>query len=559
MFDGIISFFSTPSLTQSIIILCFTCGVGIYLGKIKMGRFSLGGAFVFFFGILMAHFGAVVNPEMLMFAQNFGLVLFIYALGVQVGPGFIASFKKRGLKLNLWGLGLIVLGTLAVVLMFVMGIDSISNLLGVLRGAVTNTPALGAAQESWKAANIGSSTLTTELNDMALATAITYPIGVVGVILVIEVLRYLFPSKLKIKDVDDESTHFVGEYYVRNEGVIGQSIAEVHKKFPVNFVVSRLFRNGKVMQATPEMKLEMNDHLLIVSDASDVDKIHTVFGAYIKEEDAQIKWREEKNTNLVSRRILITKSEFNGVKLSSLRIRSKFGVNVTRINRSEIDLVPKPNLVLQIGDRMTVVGPEDKINILAERVGGQLKRLDTPYLVSIFLGMALGCLIGSIPIDIPGVQNPLKLGIAGGPILVGIIMGAYGPRLRLTTYITQSANLMLRTLGLTLYLGGLGLSSGARFFDTLFNGAGLNWLLLGVIITVVPTLILGVLALRFTKLSFGTVGGLLCGVMANPIALDVLNGSSDDNDDPTVGYATVYPMGMFARVIIAQLLVLLLL
>lgn len=557
MIGEIESFFGTPSLTQSIIILCFTCGVGIFLGKVRIGRFSLGGACVFFFGILMAHFGAVLNAEMLTFAQNFGLVLFIYALGVQVGPGFVESFRKRGVKLNLWGLGLILLGTLTVVLMSVIGADSASHLLGILNGAVTNTPALGAAQQSWVSAHLGSPSLKTDLDDMALATAITYPIGVVGVILVLELLRVLFPHKLHLKDVDDESSHFVGEYYVRNEGAAGKTIAEIHQKFPVNFVVSRLFRNGKVVQATPDIPLQMNDHLLVVSDVNDVDRIQMIFGAYVKEEDVQIKWREEENSNLVSRRILVTKSEFNGVKLASLRIRSRFGVNVTRINRSEIDLVPTPNLVLQIGDRLTVVGPEDKVNTLAERVGGQLKRLDTPYLVSIFLGMALGCLLGSIPIQIPGVETPLKLGIAGGPILVGIIMGAYGPRLRLTTYITQSANLMLRTLGLTLYLGGLGLSSGARFFETLTDGSGLTWLWLGAIVTIVPTLVLGVMALRFTKLSFGTVGGLLCGSMANPIALDFLNDSGDAND-PTVSYASVYPLGMFVRVIIAQLLVLLL-
>lgn len=557
MLHDIQSFFATPSLIQSIILLCITCGVGIYLGKLRIGKFSLGGAFVFFVGILMAHLGATLEPEMLVFAQNFGLVLFIYALGVQVGPGFIASFRKRGFKLNLWGMGLILLGTLSVAVMAILGWDSVSNLLGVLSGAVTNTPALGAAQQSWASAHAGSPSLMVWLNDMALATAITYPIGVVGVILVLEILRALFPAKVKLKDVEEESSHFVGEYYVRNEGVAGRTIAEIHRQFPVNFVVSRLFRNGKVTQATPDIPLMLNDHLLIVCDVADVDRIQLIFGAYVPEEDISIKWRDNDSSSLVSKRILVTKSEFNGVKLSSLRIRTRFGVNVTRINRSEIDLVPTPNLVLQIGDRLTVVGAEDKVDKLAERVGGELKRLDTPYLVSIFIGMALGCLLGVLPIPIPGVQEPLKLGIAGGPILVGIIMGAYGPRLRLTTYITHSANLMLRTLGLTLYLAGLGLSSGARFFETLTNGSGLNWLWMGALVTIIPTLIVGVLALRYTRLSFGTVGGLLAGAMANPIALDFLNDTGDAND-PTVSYATVYPLGMFARVIIAQLLVVLL-
>lgn len=542
---------TSQTMVQTLMLICLVSGIGLYLGKLKISKFSLGSACVFFVGIFAAHFGAKVNTEMLHFAQNFGLILFVYALGVQVGPGFVASFRRKGLALNAWGLGLVLFSTLSVIVLYLMTDIGIERLMGILSGAVTNTPALGAAQQAVSQSSL-SSDVTLVLSDMALATAITYPFGVIGVILVLEILRKLFPHKDVLVE-GDEPHHFVGEYYVRNPEIVGKTVAQIHEMYHVDFVISRLWRKGKVSQPSSDTTLNMEDHLIVVSDEADAPGITALFGGRATETE-QVDWESDTDLRLVSRRLLVTKSEFNGVKLASLRLRNRYGINVTRINRAEIDLVPTPTLRLQIGDRLTVVGRSEDIDRLAKRIGDQLKPLDTPYLISIFLGIFLGCALGSIPIALPGLSNGIKLGIAGGPIIVGILMGAYGARLRLNTYITQSANLMVRSMGIVIYLACLGISSGADFFTTLTSGPGLKWLAWGGVLTVIPTFIIGLLALRYTSYSYGAVGGFLCGTMANPIALDYLNNQAKD-DVPTVSYASVYPMAMFMRVIIAQLVV----
>lgn len=557
MREAFLDFWTSASLIQALIIIFITSGIGLFLGKQKIGKFSLGGAGVFFFGILLAHFGVKIQPEMLQFCQNFGLILFVYALGVQVGPSFVSSLRSNGIVLNAWSLGLILLGLLSVIIMSISHVDNISNLMGVLSGAVTNTPSLAAAQQGVEIVNANSPTLKHELSEMALATAITYPIGVVGVILVLELLKVFYPAKSKLREKPtNEEQHFVGEYLVINEGVVGRTISEVNKLFSSDFTISRIFREGKVFQPISDTKLMINDLLRVVSEESDVEQLVTIFGKQNPTRD-DIEW-DTKNTELVQKRLLVSKAEFNGHTLASLRLRNKYGVTITRVNRAEIDLVPHPNLRLQIGDRLTVVGPINGIEALTEKIGNQLKPLDTPYLVSIFLGITLGCILGSIPILIPGLNTPIKLGLAGGPIIVGILMGAYGPRLKMATYITHSANLMLRTMGITLYLACLGLSAGGEFISTIVEGAGLTWLLIGAGITIIPTLLIGVIAMKYSKLSYGTIGGLLCGSMANPIALDYLNDQFDD-DTPTVSYATVYPVGMFLRVILAQITITILL
>ncbi|MDO4771081.1 putative transporter [Porphyromonas sp.] len=538
-------------MVQTLMLICLVSGIGLYLGKLKISRFTLGSACVFFVGILAAHFGAKVNDEMLHFAQNFGLILFVYALGVQVGPGFVASFRRKGLALNMWGLSLILLSTLGVVALYYATDIGIELLMGVLSGAVTNTPALGAAQQA-VIQSAQSPDISSLLSDMALATAITYPFGIIGVIIVLEILKKFFAHK-DVAIEGDEPHHFVGEYYVRNPEIAGKTVAEIHELVNIDFIISRLWRHGKIFQPSSDTVLELEDHLIIVSDETDAPRITGFFGGRATEKE-QVDWESDKEIQLVSRRLLVTKSEFNGVKLSSLRLRNRYGVNVTRINRAEIDLVPTPMLRLQIGDRLTVVGRSEDVERLAKRIGDQLKPLDTPYLISIFLGIFLGCALGSIPIILPGISNGIKLGIAGGPIIVGILMGAYGSRLKLNTYITQSANLMVRSMGIVIYLACLGLSSGANFFTTLTEGGGLVWLGLGAILTVVPTLLVGFMVLKYTDYTFGAVGGLLCGTMANPIALDYLNAQAKD-DVPTVSYASVYPLSMFLRVIIAQLVV----
>lgn len=536
-------------MVQTLMLVCLVSGIGLYLGKLRISKFSLGSACVFFVGILAAHFGAKVNEEMLLFCQNFGLILFVYTLGIQVGPGFVASIRQKGFSLNMWGLSLILLATVAVVALHYLTDMDIARLMGVLSGAVTNTPALGAAQQA-VTQSLDTPDLATILSDMAQATAITYPIGVISVIVVLEILKRMFPAK-DVTTPGDEPHHFVGEYYVKNPEIAGKTVVQLHELTKIDFIISRLWRRGKFYQPTSETILEAGDHLMIVSDESDAERISAFFGGRATE---RIDWDSDKDAQFVARRLLVTKSEFNGVKLSSLRIRNRYGINITRINRAEIDLVPTPDLRLQIGDRLTVVGRNEDIEKLAERIGDQLKPLDTPYLVSIFIGIFLGCALGSLPIFLPGISNPIKLGIAGGPIIVGILMGAYGSRIKLNTYITQSANLMVRTMGIVIYLACLGISSGADFFSTIVEGPGLTWLGLGALLTIVPTLLIGILALKYTTYTYGAVGGFLCGTMANPIALDYLNENAKD-DIPTVSYATVYPLAMFLRVIIAQLIV----
>ncbi len=553
------AFLVEESLVQTIIVLCFTCGIGLWLGKLRMGPISLGGVCVFFLGIMMAHFGVRVNEPMLIFAQNFGLVLFIYALGVQVGPGFVATFKTAGLSLNLWSLALILAGTLAAILLILVGYDTVGNVMGILSGAVTNTPALGAAQQALLSTQGGSESTNVAMNNMALATAITYPIGTVGVFVVLEALRYLFPKRAKEKATKDPNEHFVAEYYLANEGIVGHTLEEVHRTFKHDYVISRIYRGSELITPTPDTTYELGDHLLVVCKVDSAEALEHVFGQLVGEEEKRTDWHSiESSDTLVSKRIIVSKPEVNGHSLRELKLRNRYGVNITRVNRSEMDLVPTPNLILQLGDRITAVGPEDKVDRLAKELGDQLKPLDTPYLVSIFLGMGMGLILGAIPIHLPLMDSPIKLGIAGGPIIMGIIIGAYGVRFRLNTYITHSANLMLRTLGITLYLGGLGLASGGEFFGMLTKGPGLSWLGMGAVLTIVPTFLVGLLALLMTKQTFSTIAGWICGAMANPIALDYMAGRLED-DTPTISYASVYPMGMFLRVIIAQLLVVLLL
>lgn len=557
MRESFLEFWTSESLIQALIIIFITSGIGLFIGKQKIGKFSLGGAGVFFFGIFLAHFGVKIQPEMLQFCQNFGLILFVYALGVQVGPSFVSSLKSNGLKLNAWSLGLILFGLLAVIILNAANVDNISNLMGVLSGAVTNTPALAAAQQGVEIVHANSPTLRQELSEMALATAITYPLGVIGVIIVLELLKLFFPTKSKLREEETiEEQHFVGEYQVVNEGAVGRTLDQLNKLFQTDFTISRIYREGKVFQPMHNTILQENDLLRVVSDESDVDQLVTIFGRQIPTR-SDVEWDIE-NSELVQKRLVVSKAEFNGASLSSLRLRNRFGVTVTRITRAEIDLIPHPNIHLQIGDRLTVVGPEEGVKQLTERIGNQLKPLESPYLISIFVGITIGCILGSVPILLPGLDTPIKLGLAGGPIIIGILMGAYGPRLKMTTYITHSANLMVRTLGITLYLACLGLSAGGEFIQTIVEGAGMTWLILGLVITMIPTLIIGLLAMKYSKLSYASIGGLLCGSMANPVALDYLNDQFED-DSPTVSYATVYPVGMFLRVILAQIVITILL
>lgn len=547
--------FLEPTMVQAVIIISLVSALGLYLGRIKIFGISLGITFVFFAGILAGHLGIVVNKDMLYFAQSFGLILFVYALGLQVGPGFFSSLKKGGVAMNMMGLGVILLGLIMTVgLHWVTGV-SLSNMVGLLCGAVTNTPALGAAQQALLQIDPAN---TKGVTDMALACAVAYPLGVVGVILAIIILRALFADK-KQKDLKEQrdTTTYVAEFHVSNPAIYEKSIKDVMKLTDKHFVISRVWRNGKVSIPTSETLLHEHDHLLIISVKSDVENIKVLFGEQenVDWNKADIDWNAI-DSQLISRRIAVTRNRVNGVKLGSLRLRNLYGINITRVNRAGIDLLASPDLRLQIGDRLTIVGEANSVNTVGKILGDEIKRLNNPNLLAVFIGISLGMQLGALPITLPGMSTPVKLGIAGGPIIVGILMGAFGPRFHLTTYTTMSANLMLRQLGIIIYLAGLGIDSGVHFFETVFRAEGLLWIGLGFLLTIVPVLIVGFIASQFFKLDYAHNVGMLCGSMANPMALSYAN-TTVDGDEPSVSYATVYPLSMFIRVISAQLVLML--
>ena len=547
--------FLEPTMVQAVIIISLVSALGLYLGRIKIFGISLGITFVFFAGILAGHLGIVVNKDMLYFAQSFGLILFVYALGLQVGPGFFSSLKKGGVAMNMMGLGVILLGLIMTVgLHWVTGVP-LSNMVGLLCGAVTNTPALGAAQQALLQIDPAN---TKGVTDMALACAVAYPLGVVGVILAIIILRALFADK-KQKDLKEQrdTTTYVAEFHVSNPAIYEKSIKDVMKLTDKHFVISRVWRNGKVSIPTSDTLLHEHDHLLIISVKSDVENIKVLFGEQenVDWNKADIDWNAI-DSQLISRRIAVTRNRVNGVKLGSLRLRNLYGINITRVNRAGIDLLASPDLRLQIGDRLTIVGEANSVNTVGKILGDEIKRLNNPNLLAVFIGISLGMLLGALPITLPGMSTPVKLGIAGGPIIVGILMGAFGPRFHLTTYTTMSANLMLRQLGIIIYLAGLGIDSGVHFFETVFRAEGLLWIGLGFLLTIVPVLIVGFIASQFFKLDYAHNVGMLCGSMANPMALSYAN-TTVDGDEPSVSYATVYPLSMFIRVISAQLVLML--
>ena len=547
--------FLEPTMVQAVIIISLVSALGLYLGRIKIFGISLGITFVFFAGIFAGHLGIVVNKDMLYFAQSFGLILFVYALGLQVGPGFFSSLKKGGVAMNMMGLGVILLGLIMTVsLHWVTGV-SLSNMVGLLCGAVTNTPALGAAQQALLQIDPAN---TKGVTDMALACAVAYPLGVVGVILAIIILRALFADK-KQKDLKEQrdTTTYVAEFHVSNPAIYEKSIKDVMKLTDKHIVISRVWRNGKVSIPTSDTLLHEHDHLLIISVKSDVENIKVLFGEQenVDWNKADIDWNAI-DSQLISRRIAVTRNRVNGVKLGSLRLRNLYGINITRVNRAGIDLLASPDLRLQIGDRLTIVGEANSVNTVGKILGDEIKRLNNPNLLAVFIGISLGMLLGALPITLPGMSTPVKLGIAGGPIIVGILMGAFGPRFHLTTYTTMSANLMLRQLGIIIYLAGLGIDSGVHFFETVFRAEGLLWIGLGFLLTIVPVLIVGFIASQFFKLDYAHNVGMLCGSMANPMALSYAN-TTVDGDEPSVSYATVYPLSMFIRVISAQLVLML--
>lgn len=540
---------------QAVMVLSLICATGLALGKVKVLGVSLGVTFVFFAGIVAGHFGVQIDPQMLALAQNFGLILYIYALGLQVGPGFFSSFKKGGIKLNLLALLLLIVGSVMALAAYWTTGTTLSDSVGLLCGAVTNTPMLGAAQQTLLQMDPDGAEAA---NSMAMACAVAYPFGLVGMILSVLILKAVLAPKGKSSG-DSHSTDntFIGEYQVTNPGIFGKTIMQVRQNADCQFVISRVWKDGRVMIPTSETVLEKDEHIMIISSRNDVERIKTLFG-----QQENVDWNKKGidwnaiDSQLVSRKILVTKPEHNGVKLGDLKLRNSYGINITRVNRAGIDLLPSRNLRLQLGDKLVIVGEGRSVDNVSALLGNEAKQLNTPNLLSIFIGIILGLILGSIPLTIPGMSMPIKLGIAGGPIIVGILMGAFGPRFHIATYTTQSANLMLRQLGLTIFLAGLGLSAGNGFFDAVFSAEGLKWVAISITLAMVPVLLVGFVTARFFKTGYADNVGMLCGSMANPFALEFA-GQGEDGEDPAVAYATVYPAGIFLRVISAQLIMIL--
>lgn len=548
--DWLYSLFVEHSALQAVIVLSLISAIGLGLGKVRVCGISLGVTFVFFTGILSGHFGLSIDPQMLNYAESFGLVLFVYALGLQVGPGFFSSFRQGGVQLNLLAIGVVLVGTLLAVLgSYACGI-SLPDMVGILCGATTNTPALGAAQQTLKQLGMETST-------PALGCAVTYPLGVVGVILAILLMRKVMVRKedLEVKEKENENKTYIAAFQVHNPAIFNMSIKEIGalKNYP-KFVISRLWRDGNVSIPTSDKVIKEGDRLLVITSEKNAPALTVLFG-----EQEHTDWNKEDidwnaiDSQLISQRIVVTRPELNGKKLGSLHLRNHYGINISRVYRSGVQLLATAELTLQLGDRLTVVGEAASIHNVEKVLGNAIKSLKEPNLVAVFVGIILGLALGAVPISIPGISAPVKLGLAGGPIIVGILIGTFGPRMHMVTYTTRSANLMLRALGLSLYLACLGLDAGAHFFETVFRPEGALWIAVGFALTVIPVLIVGVVAFKWAKVDFGSVTGMLCGSMANPMALNYAN-DTIPGDNPSVAYATVYPLCMFIRVIIAQVL-----
>lgn len=548
--DWVNNLFSVHSSIQTVVILSIIIAFGLAIGKVKIMGISLGIAFVFFVGILAGHLGLSIDPTVLDYAETFGLAMFIYCLGLHVGPNFFGSLRHEGMSQNMWSLAVIVVGTLFSLLLIPLTGINLPDMLGLLCGATTNTPALGAATQALSHLGMSSGTV-------ALATAVTYPLGVLGVIIAMMLLRKLFvkPADLEVKTAESNDHTYIAEFKVVNPATSGKSIASVSNMTHLKFIISRIWRGNEVIVPNAETTLMVDDDLLVITTKEDEGAMEILFGKKINKN-----WNEEAidwnaiDTQVESRVLVLTRTELNGKRLGELHLRKSYGVNVSRVLRGDMKLLATSDLRLQYGDRVTVVGQHEAVNHVESYFGNSVKTLNEPNIGSILFGIFLGLAIGTIPISIPGMESSVRLGIAGGPIIMGIIVGALGPKMHFISYTTQSASLMLRKLGLSLYLACLGLDAGKDFFDTVMRPQGLLWIGIGALITIIPVLIVGLIALKTKKFDFGTICGILCGSMANPMALGYAN-DTIKGDTASISYASVYPLGMFLRVIIAQILV----
>ena len=539
-----------PTAVQAVIVICLICALGLALGNIRFRGVSLGVTYVFFIGILAGALGLQVVCQMLSYAESFGLILFVYTLGLQVGPGFVSAFRQGGTQLNLLAVGVVLIGTLMALVTGWTGLLSLQDMMGVLCGATTNTPALGAAQQTLKQ-------LGQPASGAALSCAVTYPLGMVGVILAFIVVRGWLTRHEKSNETESANTPFIASFLVCNPAVFGHTLGELSVMDEKRFIVSRLWREGRVILPNAQTKIEQGDRLLVITTQKQVTHL-TIFFGQIDETNwnrKDVDWNAL-DSNLISQRILITRPEINGRHLGALQLRNRYGVNVSRVQRSGIQLVATPDLVLRMGDRVTVVGEAQSIAEVAKELGNVVKRLDEPNMITIFIGIVMGLLLGSIPLFVPGMDYPVKLGLAGGPIVMGILIGAFGPRFHMVAYTTTSANLMMRSLGLSMYLACLGLDAGKDFLTTVMQPSALWWIGIGFAFTIVPVVIMSIVSVVVSKKTFATTAGMLCGAMANPIALGYVN-DTQPGDKASVAYATVYPLCMFLRVIIAQVIVML--
>ena len=548
--DWVNNLFSVHSSIQTVVILSIIIAFGLAIGKVKIMGISLGIAFVFFVGILAGHLGLSIDPTVLDYAETFGLAMFVYCLGLHVGPNFFGSLRHEGMSQNMWSLAVIVVGTLLSLLLIPLTGINLPDMLGLLCGATTNTPALGAATQALSHLGMSSGTV-------ALATAVTYPLGVLGVIIAMMLLRKLFvkPADLEVKTAENNDHTYIAEFKVVNPATSGKSIASVSNMTHLKFIISRIWRGNEVIVPNAETTLMIDDDLLVITTKEDEGAMEILFGKKINKD-----WNEEAidwnaiDTQVESRVLVLTRTELNGKRLGELHLRKSYGVNVSRVLRGDMKLLATSDLRLQYGDRVTVVGQHEAVNHVESYFGNSVKTLNEPNIGSILFGIFLGLAIGTIPISIPGMESSVRLGIAGGPIIMGIIVGALGPKMHFISYTTQSASLMLRKLGLSLYRACLGLDAGKDFFDTVMRPQGLLWIGIGALITIIPVLIVGLIALKTKKFDFGTICGILCGSMANPMALGYAN-DTIKGDTASISYASVYPLGMFLRVIIAQILV----
>ena len=540
------------SITQSLFLLTVTIAAGIFCAeKLKIGKFSLGVTWILFVGIILSHFGMRLNPQVASFAKDFGLVIFVYSIGLQVGPSFFSSFGKGGLKLNMLAVCVVALGVLTTFCIHWITGEEMASMVGILSGAVTNTPGLGAAQQAFLD-RFGFAN-----SNIATGYAVAYPLGVVGVLLSLMLLRWILKVNLKNEDArlkeeeNNGSEPICYDVEVSNPAVDGKTVIDIQKILGVSMVVSRVFRKGGGEEvANSDTIIHRGDSLRVLTDKHVVQTVELL--GPVQEREME----QKSASGLVSRRIVLTKEQWNGKKIGSLAIRKHYHVNITRVIRAGINLLATPDLVLQLGDRIIVVGDEGDVSKVADIFGNELKRLDIPNILPIFLGVALGIIVGTLPIAIPGLSQPFKLGLAGGSLIVAILIGRFGPYYHLVTFATTSANKMIREIGISLFLASVGLGAGESFVSTVVNG-GYWWILYGLIITMLPLLIIGLVSRIAFKTDFFSLMGMLSGSMTNPMALSYATALSGDNDKSSVAYATVYPLTMFLRVMSAQLIILL--